>query len=81
MPRFSWLDYTVFGAYLVVSISFGLSLVKRKQSMNEFFLAGRNVNPFVVALTVLAALFSGISFLAGPAEVYRSGLGFGYVVL
>lgn len=81
MPRFSWLDYTVFGAYLLISVSFGLSLVKRKQSLNEFFLAGRNVNPFVVALTVLAALFSGISFLAGPAEVYRSGLGFAYVVL
>jgi SSS family transporter len=78
---FSWLDYTIFGAYLLASVLIGLWFVKGQESLNDYFLAGRNMNRFVVAMTILAALFSGISYLAGPAEVYTSGFGFALVLL
>ncbi|MDQ3621427.1 MAG: sodium/solute symporter [Verrucomicrobiota bacterium] len=81
MASFSWLDYTIFGAYLAASVLIGLRFVKGQESLNDYFLAGRNMNRFVVAMTILAALFSGISYLAGPAEVYTSGFGYAFVLL
>jgi Na+/proline symporter len=39
------------------------------------------MNSILVAMSILAALFSGISYLAGPADVYKNGFGFAYVVL
>ena len=81
MTSFTWLDYTIFGSYLLASVLIGLRFVKGQESLNDYFLAGRNMNRFVVAMTILAALFSGISYLAGPAEVYSSGFGFALVLL
>lgn len=81
MTQFTWPDYTIFGLYLVVSVAIGLWFSKGQDSLQEYFLAGRNMNRFVVAMTVLAALFSGISYLAGPSEVYTSGFGFAFVLL
>ncbi len=81
MTSFTWLDYTIFGSYLFISVLIGLWFVKGQESLNDYFLAGRNMNRFVVAMTILAALFSGISYLAGPAEVYTSGFGFALVLL
>lgn len=81
MSQFSWLDYTIFGVYLLASVGIGVWFSRGQESLNEYFLAGRNMNRFVVAMTVLAALFSGISYLAGPSEVYTSGFGFAFVLL
>lgn len=81
MTQFTWPDYTIFGLYLVVSVGIGLWFSRGQDSLQEYFLAGRNMNRFVVAMTILAALFSGISYLAGPSEVYTSGFGFAFVLL
>ncbi len=80
MSPFSILDYSIFAAYLALTVAIGFWFTKGQHSLSEYFLAGQNMNRFIVAMTVLAALFSGISYLAGPAEVYRSGFGFALVV-
>ena len=80
MARFTWLDYSIFAAYLAASVLIGLWFTRGQETLKEYFLAGRNMNRFVVAMTVLAALFSGISYLAAPSEVYTSGFGFGLVL-
>jgi len=81
MTHFSWLDYTIFGVYLAASIFIGMWCSRGEDTLKEYFLAGRSMNRFVVAMTVLAALFSGISYLAGPSEVYTSGIGFALIAL
>lgn len=81
MANFSWLDYTIFGAYLLASVAIGLFSARGQETIKDYFLAGQKVNRFVVAMTILAALFSGISYLAGPSEVYSNGLGFSLVML
>lgn len=82
MFRFSWLDYLLFGIYLAVSVGIGLlSARKKSDNLGDYFLAGRGMNSLLVAMSILAALFSGISYLAAPADVYRNGFGFGYAVL
>ncbi|HRH98377.1 MAG TPA: hypothetical protein PLB55_20715, partial [Prosthecobacter sp.] len=64
---FSWLDYTIFGVYLAASVSVGLLSARGSKSLGDYFLAGRGMNSILVAMSILAALFSGISYLAGPA--------------
>jgi SSS family transporter len=81
MTHFSALDYAIFGGYLAASVGIGLYSARGPKSLGEYFLAGRRMNSVLVAMSVLAALFSGISFLSGPAEVYKNGLGFAYVAL
>lgn len=70
---FTALDWTVFVAYLLATVSIGTLFIKGQRDLNEYFLAGRNIGSVVIAMTVLAALFSGISFLAGPSEGYANG--------
>ncbi|QIF05236.1 sodium/solute symporter [Roseimicrobium sp. ORNL1] len=81
MANFSWLDYTIFGAYLLTSVAIGLFSARGQSTMKDYFLAGQKVNRFVVAMTILAALFSGVSYIAGPAEVYKNGIAFSLVML
>ena len=81
MTRFSWLDYTIFGTYLAASVGIGLASARGTKSLGDYFLAGRGMGSVVVGMSILAALFSGISYLAGPAEVYKNGFAFGYVML
>lgn len=81
MTHFSWLDYTIFGVYLSASVGVGLLSARGSKSLGDYFLAGRGMNSALVAVSILAALFSGISYLAGPADVYKNGFAFAYVVL
>lgn len=81
MVRFNWLDYGVFGVYLLVSLGIGMAFTRRQHSIKDYFLAGRSMGPTVVAITVLASLFSGISYLGTPSEVYVHGVGYWLIVL
>lgn len=81
MSHFSWLDYTIFGVYLTASVAVGLLSARGQKSLGDYFLAGRGMGSILVGLSILAALFSGISYLAAPAEVYKNGFAFAYAVL
>lgn len=78
---FGWIDYTVFTLYMLASAFIGVLFVKEQHSMKDFFLAGRSMGPVVIAISVMAALFSGISYIGGPAEVYTNGMAFSFMVL
>jgi sodium-coupled monocarboxylate transporter 8/12 len=71
--HFSLLDYAVFALYLLATVSIGTLFIKGQRNLNEYFLAGRTMGSVIVAMTVLASLFSGISFLAAPSEGYANG--------
>lgn len=81
MTHFSWIDYLIFGGYLTASVGVGLFSARGSRSLGDYFLAGRGMNSILVAMSILAALFSGISYLAGPADVYKNGFAFAYVIL
>lgn len=82
MTHFSWLDYLIFGVYLTASVGVGLLSARgSKKSLGDYFLAGRGMSSVLVAMSILAALFSGISYLAGPADVYKNGFAWAYTIL
>lgn len=81
MARFSWIDYGVFVAYLLVSLGIGVAFTRGQRTIKEYFLAGRSMGSVVVAITVIASLFSGISYLGTPSEVYVHGVGYWLIIL
>lgn len=70
LARFTTLDYTVFAVYLLGSMLIGFAFVKKLSTIKEMLLAGRSMGSVMVGLSVLAAMFSGISYLGAPSEVY-----------
>lgn len=71
--NFTVLDYTIFAAYLLLTLAIGTLFFKGQRNLDEYFLAGRSMGQVVIAMTILASLFSGISFLAAPSEGYSNG--------
>ncbi len=70
---FSFLDYAIFAGYLIATVAVGTLFFKGQRDLKEYFLAGRSMGSVLVAMTILASLFSGISFLAAPGEGYANG--------
>lgn len=76
MAHFTWIDIAVFVVYLLASVAIGLYFARGQKDLAEYFLAGRSMGRVVLSITILAALFSGISFLASPSEGYSNGMAF-----
>ncbi|MGQ9729965.1 MAG: sodium:solute symporter family transporter [Candidatus Zipacnadales bacterium] len=81
MTHLTWTDYTLFVLYLLASVGVGALFVKEQKTTKDYFLAGRSMGSIVVAISVLAALFSGITYLGAPSEVYAHDLSFALVSL
>src|SRR5690349_6732683 len=73
--HFSPLDYGIFALYLLLTSGVGL-LFARQKDTKEYLLANRSMGYIIVGVSVLAAFFSGISYLAYPSEIYSHGIGF-----
>ena len=74
LKQFSVLDYVLFSAVLVVSASIGLFNAwrdRQKQTLDDYLLAGRSMNPIPVAMSLLASFMSAITLLGTPAEMYN----------
>ena len=61
--------------YLIVMLGVGVFAKTRRDndSLSEFYLAGRNLGPFVLFFTLYATQYSGNTVLGYPAEAYRLG--------
>lgn len=81
MTRFSFLDYGVFVVYLVAVVCLGLLSTKGQRNVKEYLLAGRSMGFVIVAISIIAALFSGISYLGNPSEVYAHSMSYSLIAL
>ena len=61
-------DIALFVSYTLALLGVGLYFTRRQTSLKSFLVADQNVHWIVVGLSVLAALFSGVSYLGAPAE-------------
>ncbi|MGI8618077.1 MAG: sodium:solute symporter family transporter [Gemmatimonadaceae bacterium] len=68
-------------AYFVVVAAIGAWATRRTRNANDFFVAGRRIGVFTLALAAMAATISGFAFIGGPGFVYGSGFGALYLVL
>ena len=73
---FGTIDYVVFGCMLAVSVLIGVYHAFAhggQKSTKTFLLAGGNMNPIPVAMSLVATFISAITVLGTPAEMYTYG--------
>lgn len=72
---FGWLDYALFILLLLVSILIGVyfGFFSKQDSTTEYFLGGKRMGCFPVAMSIIASHISGISLLGIPTEVFHYG--------
>lgn len=67
--------------YFTICGSIAVWAARRTRSTGDFFLAGRGVGVWTLAIASMAATLSGFAFVGGPGLVYQRGIGAVYIVL
>ena len=67
------LDWVVIALYTAFMLGIGLYYSRRQTTTEEYFLAGRNLNPTLVGISMFATLLSTISYLGTPGEMIKHG--------
>lgn len=81
MMTLKYLDIIVFGSYMCVLFGIGAYCVRHQKDLKTYLLADQNVHWLIVAISVLAALFSGITYLGAPAESFFHDLNYIWVIV
>jgi SSS family solute:Na+ symporter len=66
MTDLSFIDWCLCAVYLAVVFGLAVRSARGQQDNEDFFLGGRNMNWFVVGVSMFATSFSSISFLGLP---------------
>jgi len=74
-------DFAIIGAYLVGITLFGLHFRKRQRTLRDYFLAGRDIPWWAIALSIVAAETSTLTIISIPGLAYDSNFAFLQVVL
>jgi hypothetical protein len=69
-------DLTCFGCYMILLIGVGDYFARRQKGLKSYLLADKSIPWIIVAISVLAALFSGITYLGASAESYYNDLSY-----
>jgi SSS family solute:Na+ symporter len=75
------LDLAIIGLYLVGITLFGLRFRKRQRSLRDYFLAGRDIPWWAIALSIVAAETSTLTIISIPGLAYDTNLTFLQVVM
>ncbi len=74
------LDLGCFAFYMLLLIGTGVYFTREQKDLKSYLFADQDIHWIVVAVSVLAALFSGITYLGAPAESYYHDLGYVWVM-
>jgi SSS family transporter len=72
--RLDKIDYTVMALYFLAMAAIGLYFARRQKTSDEFSLGNRNVKWWAASLSMFATGASSISYMAIPAQTFRSNL-------
>ncbi len=71
---FDWYVFGAFAGYLAVMLGIGFFFSKRQETLDDYYLGGRRMNKWVVALSAQASDMSGWLLMGLPGAVYVGGL-------
>lgn len=74
-------DYAIIALYLAGITLFGLRFRKRHRSLRDYFLAGRDIPWWAIALSIVAAETSTLTIISIPGLAYDTNFTFLQVVL
>jgi solute:Na+ symporter, SSS family len=81
MGGLNHLDFVIIALYLAGITLFGLRFRKRHRSLRDYFLAGRDIPWWAIALSIVAAETSTLTIISIPGLAYDTNLTFLQVVM
>ena len=75
------LDLAIIAVYLIGITLFGLRFRKRQRTLRDYFLAGRDIPWWAIALSIVAAETSTLTIISIPGVAYDGNLTFLQVVM
>jgi len=75
------LDFAIIGLYLAGITLFGLRFRKKQRTLRDYFLAGREIPWWAIALSIVAAETSTLTIISIPGLAYDTNLTFLQVVM
>src|SRR3954469_6985185 len=75
------LDLTIIAVYLIGITLFGMRFRKRQRTLRDYFLAGRDIPWWAIALSIVAAETSTLTIISIPGLAYDTNLTFLQVVM
>jgi SSS family transporter len=75
------LDFAIIGLYLAGITLFGLRFRKKQRTLRDYFLAGRDIPWWAIALSIVAAETSTLTIISIPGLAYDTNLTFLQVVM
>jgi solute:Na+ symporter, SSS family len=75
------LDFTIIALYLAGITLFGLRFRKKQRSLRDYFLAGRDIPWWAIALSIVAAETSTLTIISIPGLAYDTNFTFLQVVM
>jgi SSS family transporter len=75
------LDFAIIAVYLSGITLFGLTFRKRQRTLRDYFLAGRDIPWWAIALSIVAAETSTLTIISIPGLAYDSNMTFLQIVL
>lgn len=74
--HFTWIDYCVVAGYIFLSVIIGLRTSKKQKNAEDYFLGGRKQPWFPVAISIICADLSAVSYMGVPGWVYGKDLSY-----
>jgi SSS family solute:Na+ symporter len=77
------LDYVLIVAYMVGTLGIAWWFGRKQKNTDDYFVGGRSMPWYAVGLSILATLFSTLTYLGMPGEVIKHGVRiyFGYLTI
>src|SRR6266513_3689246 len=75
------LDFGIIAVYLVGITLFGLRFRKRQRTLRDYFLAGRDIPWWAIALSIVAAETSTLTIISIPGLAFDTNFAFLQVVM
>ncbi len=72
--QFAWLDLAAVGLYVVFIVGLGLYLVRRMETADDYFLAGRSLTWWLIGFSLFASNVSSSTLLGLASSAYGSGI-------
>jgi SSS family transporter len=75
-------DLAILLSYMAITTVVGISFAKgEKETLDDFLLADRKANRFLIGVSIFSALFSAATYLGAPAEVFLHSFSYAFVLL
>lgn len=69
-------DYVTIVLYFLLTFGISIWFGRKQKNVDDYFVGGRRMPWFAVGLSILATLFSTLSYLAVPGEMINKGIGY-----